>query len=374
MLSLLVVGVSAAHGLRARAARITRFAGDGASCLWTACGEGSLSTHLELHDPSEVAVDARGDVYIADGRNSVVWRVSPYSKTARFAGTEIPCAHAPRSGDGGPAREAELENSVAVGIGTHGEVYIADHGASEVREVSLSGTISRLAGTGRPFCQTANRCGDDERAITARLNQPTGVTVDQADDACIADYADHEVRKISPNGTISRFTGTGRQCGFSQRCSDGRPATDAELFFPAGVAADRSGNVYIADGDSDKVREVAPDGTISRFAGDGRLCFSVRLCGDGLPATSAGLAIPFGVAVDGSGSVYIIDFELSDVRRVSPSGTVTRVVGNGSRCMSAPGCRDGGPAASGELNGPEGIAVDAAMNVYIADSGDQEVR
>ena len=282
VLSLLVVGVSAARGLRARAARITRFAGDGGSCLSTACGEGSLSTHLELHDPSEVAVDTRGDVYIADGLNSVVWKVSPYGRTARFPGTEILCAHAPRYGDGGPAREAELEDPVAVAIGTHGEVYIADHGASEAREVSLSGTISRLPGTGRP-CQTANRCGDDERAITARLNQPIGVTVDQADDAFMADYADHEVRETRRTERSPRFTGTGRQCASSQGCGDGRPATDAELFFPAGVAADRSGNVYIADGDSHEVRKVAPDGTISRFAGDGRVCFRFDFVETGSP-------------------------------------------------------------------------------------------
>lgn len=217
VLSLLVVGVSAAHGLRARATTITRFAGDGASCLSTACGEGSLSTHLEVDDPSGVAVDAHGDVYIADGLNSVVWKVSPHGRTARFAGTEIPCAHAPRCGDGGPTREAELVNPVAVAIGTHREVYIADHGASEVREVSVSGTISRVAGTGRPC----------KRALSLWRRR-----------AC-----DHCAPQPANRG-------------------DGRP---------------------------------------------GRRRVYRRLSGDGLRATSAGLAIPFGVAVDGSGGVYITD-------------------------------------------------------------------
>jgi hypothetical protein len=146
------------------------------------------------------------------------------------------------------------------------------------------------------------------------------------------------------------------------------------LFFPAGVAADRSGNVYIADSDSHEVRKVLPDGTITRFAGTGRACLAVRLCGDGRLATSARLAIPFGVAVAGSGSGYITDLDLGDVRGVSMSGTIARVAGDGGQCASPPRCHDGAPATRAELSEPEGIAVDAAMNVYIADSGDQEVR
>jgi hypothetical protein len=131
--------------------------------------------------------------------------------------------------------------------------------------------------------------------------------------------------------------------------------------------------VYIADSDDHDVRKVSPDGEITRFAGSSASCSAVGGCGDGLPATGATLSIPFGVTVDAAGDVYITDLQLNDVRRVDPSGTITRLAGTGRRCASPPHCRDGAAANSGELNDPAAVAVDATMNVYVADSDDHEV-
>jgi hypothetical protein len=117
--------------------------------------------------------------------------------------------------------------------------------------------------------------------------------------------------------SVTRFAGTGSECRPAHGCGDGGPATQAQLFFPAGVAADRHGNVYIADSDSHEVREVLPDGTITRVAGTGTQCTSPPRCGDGGPATSAELDEPVAIAVDAAMNVYVADSGDREVRKVS---------------------------------------------------------
>ena len=148
------------------------------------------------------------------------------------------------------------------------------------------------------------------------------MAVDGQGNVYIADFFNSRVRKVSPGGTITTFAGTGIQ-GFS---GDGGPATSARLLGPQGVAVDGQGNVYIADGNDDRVRKVSPAGTITTFAGTGHTGFS----GDGGPATSAQLSSPYGVAVDGKGNVYIADRQNIRVRKVSPGGTITTFAGGGA--------------------------------------------
>ena len=171
---------------------------------------------------------------------------------------------------------------------------------------------------------------------------------------------DHRVRKVSPAGTITTIAGTGK-FGFS---GDGGPAISARLNSPNGVAVDRKGNVYIADGVNHRVRRVSPGGKITTFAGTGKLGSS----GDNGPATRARLSHPFDVATDSQGNVYIA--EGCCVRKVSLSGTITTIAGTKTVGLSG----DGGPAARAQLNGPRGVAVDGRGNVYIVDVGNHRVR
>jgi DNA-binding beta-propeller fold protein YncE len=198
--------------------------------------------------------------------------------------------------------------------------------------------------------------------------------VDEAGNVYIADYLDDEVRKVSPRGTISRFAGTGQHCVPGRQCGDGGPATRARLFMPAGVAADRAGNVYIADSNDHEVRKVYANGIVTRFAGTGAVCSSTGRCGNGGPAFLATMETPFGIAVDASGNVYVTDFERNEVRKIDAAGTITRLAGNGRQCSTPGRCGDGLPAVEARLAGPSGVAVDAAMNLYLADPGDREVR
>ena len=202
-------------------------------------------------------------------------------------------------------------------------------------------SIYTIAGDGSP-CTTAPACGDGAAATGAQLRTPEAVAVDGAGNVYVADAADDEIRKITPAGVITRIAGTGAGCSTPPACGDGGPATDARLSFPEGVAVDAAGNVYIADFSDSEVRKVTPAGTITTIAGNGSQCAGPPVCGDGGPATSARLR-PDGVAVR-DGIVYITDFGDNEVRRVAPDGTITTIAGTGSPCSSSTAaCGDGGP-------------------------------
>ncbi len=222
--------------------------------------------------------------------------------------------------------------------------------------VSGSDTITTIAGNGKPGFS-----GDGGPATAAQLRSVDGVAVDSQGNVYIADSANYRVRKVSPGGTISTFAGKG---GGGGALGDGGPATSARLDAPRSVAVDGQGNVYIADFNAHRIRMVRPNGTITTFAGTGQASFS----GDGGPAVSARLYAPAAVAVDGQGSVYIVDAYNQRVRKVTPDGRITTIAGTGKQGTSG----DGGPATSATLSYPYGVAVDARGNVYV--SGDTYVR
>jgi trimeric autotransporter adhesin len=314
--------------------------------VWGFSGDGSPATSAKLYAPAEVAVDARGNVYIATYQDSRVRRVSPDGTISTFAGTGQPGF----SGDGGPATSAKLYAPKGVAVDGQGNVYIADSNNFRVRKVDPGGTITTFAGGGKP-----GFLGDGGPATLATLRNPFGVAVDGQGNVYIADTDNMRVRKVSVGGTITTIAGNGVQ-GSS---GDGGPATSALLRFPYGLAVDGQGNVYFADSGNNRVRKVSRGGTITPFAGTGANSFS----GDGGPATSAQLQIPRDVALDGQGNVYIADGN-NRVRVVNAGGTISTFAGGG---RASPG--DGGLATAAQLKGPWGVAVDGKGNVYFAEGG-----
>jgi sugar lactone lactonase YvrE len=355
---------------------ITRFAGNGFPCQVGSCRDGSLATDAALNDPHGIAVNKAGNMFIADTEDNQIREVSASGIISTFAGTATQCANPPACGDGGPAKAAQLSFPAGVAVAPDGTVYIADWFDEEVRAVSPSGKISRFAGTGKS-CTTAPACGDGGPATSAQLRDPQAVAVDSHGNVYIADSADNEVRMVSPSGIISRVAGTGSACSSPPSCGDGGPATSARLSGPRGVSVDGGGNLYIADTEDNEVRMVSPAGTISRLAGTGAHCpSSSSPCGDGGSALSAQLSAPYGV-MPGNGGVYVSDTGDSEVRFIS-GATITRFAGNGRACAQPPAappdCGDGQPAADAEVADPEGLAIGSGGRVFIADANDNEIR
>ena len=316
-------------------------------------GDKGLAGKGQLLDPQGVAVDAAGDVYIADtGQNRLREVSGLYIKTVAGTGT------AGSAGAGFLAASAELSSPGGVAVDAAGNVYVADTANNRVQEIS-GGTIITVAGIGTP-----GSLGDNGPATSAQLNQPTGVAVDSLGNVYIADSGNNKVRRVS-GVTITTVAGNGT-AGFG---GDNGPAVAAQLSSPQSVALDANGNLYIADSSNQRVRVVSNQ-MITTVAGGGTLA----LGSNGAPATSVQIGKTAGVAVDSSGNLFVSDLDNNVIDRVA-GGIVTTIAGNGAGGYGG----DGGPSVGAltdptQLYYPAGLAVDASNVVYVADSGNQRIR
>src|SRR5438477_300514 len=226
-------------------------------------------------------------------------------------------------------------------------------GAGLVPTPARAAVHPTLALVGRAGDGQSAFAGDGGPASAAHLNGPRGVAVAADGDVFIADSDNNRIRRVTPSGTISTVAGTG-DAGFS---GDGGPALAAHLSRPFGVAVDPSGTLYIADTDNNRIRRVSPDGVISTIAGNGVGGFG----GDGGAATAARLNVPYGVAYDRAGVLYIADSSNYRMRAVEPSGTISTVAGTGAEALSG----DGGPATLAALDYPIAVATDRAGGVDV---------
>ena len=217
--------------------------------------------------------------------------------------------------------------------------------------------ITTVAGNG-----TAGYNGDSLVATKAELYSPTFLAIDTAGNIYISDFRNNRVRKIDANGMISNFAGNGKY-GYS---GDGGAATSAQLNQPTGIVSDKSGNLYIVDEMNAVIRKVDNKGIISTVAGNGTAGFA----GDGGPATSAEFKDPWGITIDASGNLYIADEYNNRIRKIDTKGNISTVAGNGTAGYNG----DSIAATSAELYYPEGVAVDASGNIYIADQYNNRIR
>jgi sugar lactone lactonase YvrE len=375
------------------AGMLTVVAGNGAAGF---SGDGGPATSAALNFPRGLAIDGAHNLFIADSNNHRVRKVSQSGTITTFAGD----GHPQFTGDGGSATSASLRVPSAVAVNAAGEVFIADSGSSRIRKISVDGVITTVAGNGRNYIGPEDGVAATE---TALLN-PTGVAVDSKGDLYIAD--DWPVRKVCPNGvitaiplppgqfcsatttavavdtadnlfamtacgqvlevsppgTIRLLAGTG-MIGFG---GDGGFGASAVLMKPAAVAVDGDGNVFIADTGNGRIRRVIPTGFISTVAGNGQYRFG----GDGADARSAYLNFPRGIAVTGTGDLYIADTFNNRVRRVSANGAIATVAGTGAFSFAG----DGGLAIDATLALPYGVAVNSAGTVFIADAVNSRIR
>ena len=321
-------------------------------------GDGSLATNAQLDYPSGVALDASGNIYIADYYNQRIRKVNAQTGIiTTIAGNGT----AGYSGDGSLAINAELNGPYGVALDASGNIYIADANNCRIREVNAqTGIITTIAGNG-----TAGFSGDGSLATIAALNIPYGVALDASGNIYIADYGNNRIREVNAQtGIITTVAGNGTDT----YSGDGSLATNAQLSYPEGVALDSSGNIYIADEGNGRIRKVnAQTGIITTVAGNDNYGYS----GDGYLATSTALADPIGVALDASGNIYIADQFNHRIRKVNAqTGIITTIAGNCTAGYSG----DGSLATNAELNNPYGVAIDASGNIYIADYYNQRIR
>jgi uncharacterized protein (TIGR03437 family) len=366
-------------------------------------GDGGSATSAGLAGPTDVAISpavtgapagyVAGQLYIAD--QSRVRAINPGGVISTLAGSGT----YNYGGDGGPATQALLSFSLTTAVDSAGNIYIPDFENNRIRKVSTSGVITTIAGNG-----TSSSTGDGGPAVNATVFGPSGVAVDASGDIYISEIGGQRIRKIAANGIVSTVAGNGT-IGFS---GDGGTATQAALSYPAYVTVDGQGNLYFVDFFNSRVRKVTSAGVISTVAGNGQSTTS----GDNGPATSAGMT-PFGLAVSANGTIYIADDSAGSIRKVSggaittlftlpnsqpqglaldaagdvvvcfkggnggssgigsisPSGAASLLAGGGSRGFSG----DGGPALNAQMK-CQGVAVDTAGNVYVADGDNDRVR
>jgi sugar lactone lactonase YvrE len=356
-------------------------------------GDGGPATSAELDYPSGAAVDSKGNLFIADEGNDYIRKVTPGGVISTVAGDGNPGY----SGDGGPATSAQLDDPSGIAVDSAGSIFIADEGNDRIGKVTPGGIISTVAGNG-----TKGFSGDGGPATSAQVNGPKGVAVDSAGNLFIADEANHHIRKVTPGGVISSMAGKAVYSYDMRRggvfgtmadnviygySGDGGVATSAQLDDPSSVAVDSAGNLFIADTGNSRIRKVTPGGVISTVAGNGppsdwgsiiggrnRVIVASNGSGgysdDGGPASSAQLYVPSGVAVDSAGNLFIADTGNARICKVTPSGIINTVAGNGTEGVSG----DGGPAISAQLDDPSGIVLDPAGNLFIADMGNNRIR
>lgn len=362
---------------------VTVVAGNGTSGY---AGDGGLATSAALFKPEGVFVDSSGNIFIADTENSVIREVIATTGDIQTvvgsnydSGEGSACQS---GGDGGPALSAYLCLPSSVFVDSSGNIFIADFGNSTIREVLAgTGTIETVAGT-----PDTPGYIDNVLATSAQLDLPGGIFVDGSGNLIIADTFNSVIRVVNPGTQPVTIAGTSIPPGFirtvvgiqyitdGSNChltGDGGPALSAFLCLPFGVFVDGSENIFVADTDNFAIRKVVPAGAISTVAGKlGVDCqnYATTKCGDGAVATSSELNYPSGVTLN-SGNIFIADTEDFEVREVI-GGNIQAFAGNATEAYSG----DGGLPTNAELHNPGAVFVDSSGDVFIADTNNSAIR
>lgn len=330
---------------------LTRFAGTGESGY---AGDGGLALQAKLRAPAGLFHDKKGNLYFADRDNHAVRKVDSGGIVTTIAGNGT----AGFSGDGGPAQKASLNHPSGLALDGKGNLYISDRSNNRIRVVDSRGVINTFAGSGAD-----GYAGDSGPALQANIDKPFGLAVDKKDNLYIADRGNNRIRKVTPSGVITSVAGDG---GFFFMGDNG-PAYRASVAGPTGVAVDDRGNVYIADRNNNRIRVVDELGVISTVAGTGQRDYN----GDAELARDTNLHLPFGLSLDSKGRLLVIDRSHYLIRRIDPAkGKVETVAGNGQKQFAG----DGGPSTGANLSFPHGMSVDKEGSLIFSDKGHYRIR
>ena len=316
-------------------------------------GDTGAASNAFLATPTGIAVDADGNLYLADSYNNRIRKVTPLGIISTFAGTGI----GGYTGDGGNATQAQIDTPTSVAVDRSGNVFFADSLNSAVRMIDTSGKISTVAGNGQDGFS-----GDNGNAKQARLFFPQAITVDDKGNLYISDTLNNRIRRVDTLGIITTIAGDGT-AGYA---GNGGAATLARLDTPQGIAVDRAGNIYISDTNNFVVRKIDKTGKISTIAGNGVDGYG----GDNGAALQAQLGPIRGLTVDPAGNVLISDPGNDRIRRVDVNGMISTIAGNGATGYFG----DGVNATQTALNEPVDVAIDPNGIIFIADSYNDRIR
>ena len=334
------------------AGALVTVAGDGTQGFG---GDGGNALSASFHTPNDIAMDAGGNLYIADYWNHRIRRIDAASRNIdTVAGDGTPGF----TGDGGPAISARFNGPMGLAVDAEGNLYFGDYYNARMRKITMaSGAVTTVAGNG-----TATFAGDGGSATAASLSQPYGVTVDNAGDLLISDAGNLRIRRVVA-GIISTFAGNGQ----AVYTGDGGNALAASLYNPRKVALDATGNLYIADTYHQRIRKVdAATKIISTVAGTG----TAGASGDGGPATAADLSYPEGLAIDAVGNLHISDASNGRIRKIAAGTNIISTEAGTTSGFSG----DGGPAAAAQLSYPGRLTLSPTGDIYIVDGGNRRIR
>ncbi len=305
-----------------------------------------VQTPAQYNDPSAIAVDGLGDIFVMDTGNYVVREIDDSGLVSILAGQAgVPGLR------NGPVTQADFRKAYGIAVDDKGDLYVADSENNVIREITKNKKVISLAGSG--VAGGTNGVGTE-----ATFWGPRGVAVDRSGNVYVADTNNHMIRKIDNEGRVKTLAGSG-----VVGSDDGRGVT-ASFNGPTGIALDEDGNVYVADRENELIRKIDGDGRVTTLAGQEGRKGSI----DG-PVTMALFNHPTGISVDPAGNVYVADEGNHTVRKISRSGVVSTLAGKAGK----PGAVNAtGQDAS--FRGPMGVAANAWGNVIVADTGNQLIR
>lgn len=337
------------------AATISRIAGIGASGY---AGDGGVALTAKFNGPWGLAFDAAGTLWVADSGNSRLRKITKSGDISSGLGT----ATSGFNGDNITEQATSLSQPYGVAFSASGHTYVADTYANRIRRLDgVTRLVTTVAGIG-----TGGLRGDGGLATQATLSNPACVVVNSQETLYIADRGNNAIRMVTAGGMISTVVGTGTG-GYN---GDSKLGSTVSLRFPEGLALDKTGNLYIADGGNSRIRKLTPDGIVRTIVGNGTAGFS----GDGGPALAASINRPIGMAVAADGTLFFADADNHRIRMVRPDGTIQTVAGS----TAIASANDDGPALQAGFGRPTGLALDADGNLFVTDTGpspyDQTVR
>ena len=339
---------------------VSTLAGGGYN-YWGSGGDG-IGTSASFASPKGIATDSFGNIYVADAMNNKIRKITPTGVVTTLAGGGMNMG--PNMGQDGTGSAASFSNPQGIAVDRFGTVYVADTMNNKIRKITPAGVVTTLAGGSM---NGGGMGGQDGTGSAASFSSPQGIAADRFGTVYVADTMNNKIRKITPMGVVTTLAGGGMNMGPNM----GQDGTGSAASFsnPQGIAVDGNGTVYVADTMNNKIRKITPAGVVTTLAGGGsEMGGTIGQDGTGTAAT---FSRPAGISVDGSGNLYVCDRDSNKIRKITPTGVVTTIAGGS---MNGGGMGQDGAGTTASFSGPEGVAVDGAGNIYVADTMNSKIR